>query len=48
VVWLDFIFTYMKPATASPFHALMTATFAAAWGLRVFARTAARTAVSRA
>lgn len=48
VVWLNFLFTYMGPAGASPFHALMTLAFAAAWALRVFARVAVRTAVSRA
>jgi methionine sulfoxide reductase heme-binding subunit len=37
VVWLDFIFTYSGPATASPFHALMTLVFAAALGLRIVA-----------
>jgi DMSO/TMAO reductase YedYZ heme-binding membrane subunit len=48
VVWIDFIYTYMGAAASSPFQALMTAAFAAAWGLRVFAWAAARPVVSRA
>ncbi len=37
-LWFVFLFTYMGPATHSVFHALMTAVFAGAWTLRLFAR----------
>lgn len=49
VLWLDFVFTYMGPVIAffgrapdapawpSPFHVVMTLTFASAWALRIAA-----------
>lgn len=48
VVWVDFIFTYSGTATVSPFHAVMTLLFAAAWMARVVAwHDARRTRLAR-
>jgi sulfoxide reductase heme-binding subunit YedZ len=47
VLWLDFIFTYVGPATVSPFHAVMTLAFATALGLRLLAWSGRRVAVGR-
>jgi DMSO/TMAO reductase YedYZ heme-binding membrane subunit len=37
-LWLVFVFTYVGPATRSPFHAVMTLALTAAWALRLTAR----------
>jgi DMSO/TMAO reductase YedYZ heme-binding membrane subunit len=43
VLWIDFIVTYSGAATVSPFHAVMTLVFAAAWMARVVAFMGPRT-----
>jgi DMSO/TMAO reductase YedYZ heme-binding membrane subunit len=45
VVWLDFIFTYVGTAPSSPFHAVMTLAFAAAFAMRMAAPWASRAPV---
>jgi methionine sulfoxide reductase heme-binding subunit len=42
VLWLDFVFTYVGPAAASPFHAVMTLLFVAALVLRLGVRVVRR------
>ena len=37
-LWLVFVFTYVGPATRSPFHAVITLALTAAWALRLTAR----------
>ncbi len=46
VLWFIFTFTYAGSAAVSPFHALLTAAFLAALGLRLAARSSARRSVA--
>ena len=46
VLWFIFTFTYAGSAAVSPYHALLTAAFVAALGLRLAARFSARRSVA--